>query len=219
MTRRKAILCTVYCVLFLSASAGAQIEISGPQSGILGPGTYLVVGDISVQSGDSLEIVPGTTFIHNGDASNFKWLISGKFTAAGVEADSIYFLSQNSVGVWERWGGLLFLSGAPAAIIDYCVVDGGMAHYQATGDNDAVVYINSGSSLTLTHSRVSNNTSNMEGGGVAANNTVLLIDSCLIVNNIQLAKGKGVGVKIVECSDSSILNSVIAYNQSALGGT
>lgn len=215
MKFRKAAMLIVSCAVVFAASVGAQTEISGSQSGILGPGTYLVVGDISVQSGDSLEIVPGTTFIHNGDASNFRWLIFGKFTAAGVDGDSIYFVSQESVTMWNRWGGLCFQPNAPAAVIDYCVVDGGMA----TGDYHSVVSIFGGSSLTLTHSRISNNTSGFEGGGVFARNTVLLIDSCRIINNHQLSKGKGVGICIWECSDSKILNSVIAYNTSELEGS
>ncbi len=205
-------------VLVFTTLTVAQTQISGPQSGTLGPGNYIVIGDITVASGDSLTIVPGTTFMHPGSNSNIKWLISGKFTAAGVEGDSIYFCSQDSVGVWERWGGLLFLSGAPAAVIDYCVIDGGMAYCVGSEEYHAVVNIDSGSSLTLTHTRVSNNNSNFEGGGVAAYNTIIHIDSCLICNNYQLGKGKGVGVEILQCSDSSILNSIIAYNESALLG-
>lgn len=208
----------VLFALVLAPRTAAQILLSGPQSGTLGPGDYIVTGNITVASGDSLTIVPGTTFIHPGSTSNIKWLISGKFTAAGVEGDSIYFCSQDSVDVWERWGGLLFLSGAPAAVIDYCVIDGGMAHSLGSEEYHAVVNIDSGSSLTLTHTRVSNNNGNFEGGGVAAYNTVIHIDSCLICDNYQLGKGKGVGVEILQCSDSSILNSVIARNESALVG-
>ncbi|GEM_PF-653926 len=205
-------------VLVFTPLAVAQTPLSGPQSGTLGPGNYIVTDNITVASGDSLTIVPGTTFIHPGSSSNIKWLISGKFTASGVEGDSIYFCSQDSVGVWERWGGILILSGAPAAVIDYCVIDGGMANCQDSEEYRAVVNIDSGSSLTLTHTRISNNSGNFEGGGVAANNTVIHIDSCLICNNYQLGKGKGVGVEILQCSDSSILNSIIARNESALVG-
>lgn len=215
MKFRKAAMLIVSCAVVFVVSASAQTEISGPQSGTLGPGSYIVTGNITVATDDSLTIVPGTTFSHNGSTSNYRWLISGKFTAAGVEGDSIYFLSQESVTLWNRWGGLCFQPDAPAAVIDYCVVDGGMA----TGDYLSVVNISGGSSLTLTHSRISNNTSGCEGGGVAAINTVLLIDSCRIVNNHQLSKGKGVGIFISECSDSKILNSIIAYNISELEGT
>ena len=104
------ILVIVALYLFVG-SAFAQEQISGPQSGILGPGTYLVVGDIQVERTATLEIVPGTEFLHNG---NWTWEISGQLNAAGVEGDSILFVRQNPIDN-HRWGGIRFLAGASNA--------------------------------------------------------------------------------------------------------
>ena len=99
MNNRKTLM--LWCILLLAASSAAQTEISGPQSGTLGPGTYLVTAEISVQSGNSLTILPGTTFLHNG---NHRWIISGEFTAEGTEADSIVFVPQDTLEI-HMWGG------------------------------------------------------------------------------------------------------------------
>jgi hypothetical protein len=57
-------------LLFLFASL-TLAQLSGPLGGTLGPGTYHVIGNISVESGDSLRLVPGTTFTFDGPY-NFK---------------------------------------------------------------------------------------------------------------------------------------------------
>lgn len=187
----------------------AQQEISGPQSGTLGPGNYLVVGDIQVETGESLTIVPGTTFIHG--SGNYKWEIYGQFTAVGTENDSIYFLSQDGVGQYQRWSALRFMDGAPVAVLDYCVVDNCYLSY--SNDYVAGVNVNGGLGLTLTHSRVSNCYSwHMCGGVFVKNAANVLIDSCRIVGNHAVNHPKGSGIHLENCGDAQILHSVIAYN-------
>ncbi|NOQ23320.1 MAG: hypothetical protein GQ565_11825 [Candidatus Aegiribacteria sp.] len=208
MRLRKRPLFMTVCVIIFAPSAGAQTEISGSQSGTLGPGTYLVTGEISVESGNSLTIAPGTTFFHNG---NHKWIISGHLTAEGAEGDSILFVRQDPV-VEHRWGGLRFQTGAPAAILDYCVIDHCyMPDY--TGPN-ASITVNGSQGLTLKHSRVSNGACNNDHGGIYAANTTVIIENCVIRDNEAVNHPKGVGVFLENCTDSQILYSVIGDNRS-----
>ena len=205
----RSLIIVLFMVLFIGMPVFAQQQISGLQSGTLGPGTYLVVGDISVQSGDSLIIVPGTTFLHNG---NHKWLISGKFTAVGASEDSIYFIRQDAVP-GHRWGALRFLNGAPVAVLDYCVVDHCYIEYSDTYPAGVNVY--GGQGISLTHSRVSNCYSwGDHASGVYVYNGVVLIDSCRIDSNYVINHPRGPGIYLENCDNAEIKHSVIAYNNS-----
>ncbi len=208
---RNLLLTAIYV---LAAPLYAQSEISGPQSGTLGPGTYLVVGEISVASGNSLTIAPGTIFLHNG---NHKWLISGQFTAEGTAEDSILFVRQNPIND-HQWGGLHFIDGAPIADLDYCVIDHCLLGFSMDYFASINVY-NGGSGLSLRHSRVTNANMYFYGGAVYVNNASVLIDSCLISNNYLANNPRGLSVYLVDCSDAALLNSEFGYNQSSLGGT
>jgi hypothetical protein len=183
----------------------AQLEISGPQSGTLGPGDYIVVGDIVVESGTSLTIISGTTFNHDG---SYNWEIYGSFNAVGAENDSIYFIREG----FYRWGSLRFMSNAPVAVMDYCVVED---CYQEYSENYiSAVNVTGGMGLILTHSRVSDCKSMNYASGVYVANSVAYIDSCKILNNGVVNHLKGPGIYLKNCADSYILNSIIAHNYS-----
>jgi len=198
----------LWCVLFAAASSVAQTEISGPQSGTLGPGTYLVTAEISVQEGDSLTIMPGTTFLHSG---NHRWIISGKFTAEGTEADSIVFVPQDTLEI-HMWGGLRFQTDAPVATLDYCVID----HCYMSDYNgpSASVSVYGSQGITITHCRISNAACNNDHGAICALNTTVLIDNCLLRDNTAVNHPKGMGVFLDNCTDSEILHTIISGNTS-----
>lgn len=104
-------------VMLYSVSTLAQL--SGPLSGSLGPGTYTVVGDISIPSSGSLTIQPGTTFLFDG---SYGFDIYGKLYAIGTETDSIKF--QRNL-FYHTWYGLDFhLSLSDSSRLEYCVIEG-----------------------------------------------------------------------------------------------
>jgi hypothetical protein len=191
----------------------AQKKISGIQSGTLGPGKYIVTGNIKIETGKCLIIAPGTTFIH--DSGNYIWEIHGSFKAIGTQKDSIYFLSKEGVEQNKHWSGLRFLEGSPAAILDYCVIDNAFIH----PDFDAMIneYLSAvnvwkGKGITIKHSRISNNYSTYCGGGIYVYDSFVFIDSCNISHNYQANLAKGVGIFLENSNNSKIMNSVIAYN-------
>lgn len=195
---------------FGSVQVFAQTEISGSQSGILGPGTYLVVGDIEILSRDTLEIVPGTTFLHNG---NHTWNIDGLLLALGAEGDSINFLRQNPIDE-HRWGGIRFQDGAcNSCTIDYCIIDhcyvnsGYLPPYLYGGG----IYV-SGADITVSNTRISNCEAFWDGAGIYADGADITVDHCLIVDNEAIQGANGGGILLNNCVAAQIKNSVIARN-------
>lgn len=106
----------LFCFLGLSSSPAQNI--SGPLSGVLGPGTYTVVGSISVLYGQSLNIQSGTTFLFTGD---YDFDIYGYLHAAGTETDSIIFRRDSGI----PWNGIDFNSiASDSSILEYCLITG-----------------------------------------------------------------------------------------------
>lgn len=196
---------SILCVVVACVSVFAQQQISGSQSGTLGPGEYSVTGNITVGSGKTLTIKPGTKFFHNG---GYNWNISGTLMAQGSAEDSIYFTRKGST----TWNGISFTSGAPAAILDYCVVE-------YIKGNSSAIFSNASKGLTVSHSRVSNCVNGNYGGTIKGHKTVLLVDHCLINNNKTIGHPKGNGVCVDRCTDAKILNTVFANNSNTDNGS
>ena len=98
-------------------------QLSGPLSGTLGPGTYDVVGNISVESGDSLTLMPGTTFQFDGA---YSFSIYGTLLAEGTEGDSIIFTTDTLANP-ERWRGLRFYEATSSGSqLIYCIIEYGL---------------------------------------------------------------------------------------------
>ena len=206
---KRSMLVSLLCFI-LVGFAQAQ-EISGPQSGTLGPGTYTVIGDISVRSGETLEIVPGTEFLHDG---NHTWTIEGLFTAQGSVGDSIKFVRQNPIEQ-HRWGGLRFqLSASSACVLDYCVIDQVyIPSSQPINYHGGGIYID-GIDLTISNTRISNCSAQGDGGGIYASNSAVTIDHCLIVENEEYAYNAGGGIALSSCDGAMVTHSIIAHNSS-----
>lgn len=208
--RRRVFMGLLLLCLLAGSAALAQPQISGPQSGTLGPGTYLVVGDIRVLPGTTLTIVPRTTFLHNG---HWFWYIYGQLNASGAEGDSIYFVRQQPIAD-HRWRGIRFQSGSsPASMIDYCVIDNAEI---PSGTSSTLVgggIFTDGVAFTVSNTRISNCDAYWGGGGMYIKNTAgMVIDHCLIVDNTATLGANGGGIYLYNCTNAQIKNCVIARN-------
>lgn len=94
-------------------------EISGPVTGTIGPGTYYVIGNISVPVGDSLTIAPGTELLFHGGCT---FAVYGYLEAVGTEADSIFFKRRYFASLWE--GIILYNYSSDDNHLTYCRIDG-----------------------------------------------------------------------------------------------
>jgi hypothetical protein len=190
--------------------ASAQPSISGPQSGTLGPGTYIVDGGISVSAGQTLTIAPGTTFLHTG---SFSWVISGELHAVGTLSQPIQFLAQDPVED-HLWGGLRFLPGHSSnSLLEWCEI----SHCQGSDDSLNIYYYGSaaylsGGGLTLRQCTISNCEAGYGGGFEIVNASDIEIDHCTIENCVSLTGGGG--LHVTSSNNVLITNCVIKNNSS-----
>jgi hypothetical protein len=204
MSKKK--LLTVLTLMLISACAFAQPQISGAQSGTLGPGDYIVVGDIRVVSGAVLTIAPNTRFLHTGA---YKWEISGQLNINGAEGDSVIFTRQQPIDQ-HKWRGIRFLAGSSAqssvnyAVIEWCNYPSGTTYYGLG------MYINVG--ISVTNSRISNCSSYWDGAGIYVNGCTAIIDHCVITDNSSNSGSNGGGIVLNNAGSSQITNCIIARN-------
>jgi hypothetical protein len=138
---------SLHTLLFLATtSTFAQEQLSGAQSGMLSPGLYDVIDDISVEQQATWTLEPG---VHLRFLSDTELLIRGTLIAEGTEADSIRFArySEN-----EPWSGIE-IYGWGYARFAYSVI---------TGSNQTAVYGHNNGKFYLYGSRVSNNSSTQD---------------------------------------------------------
>lgn len=170
----KAVL-MVLITFFISLQVNAQQQISGSQSGVLGPGEYLVTGNITVGSGKALTIKPGTKFLHNG---NHSWEISGEFRAEGTLEDSIYFIRKDAVA-GHRWDGIQIQGNSTdSSILSYCIVDN---CHTPTNTYGAGLRLKKGC-IVVRNSRITNCEAEA-GGGICSSGDNVLIENCYIAYN------------------------------------
>jgi len=201
----------IITLLVLSVPLAAQPQIQGPQSGVLGPGNYLVVGDISVPSGETLTILPSTVFLHNG---YWYWRIYGTLQAVGTAEDSIKWLREEAVPE-DRWAGLRFQSGAPpGSEISYSVIEYGYVPTNGPSSDLGGCLFSNGVPLTVSRCRISFGDSWWGGGGICASYVDgLNIDHCLIADN-EDNEWMGGGILLINCSNVDISYNEIIRNTS-----
>ncbi len=203
----------IFLILFAAACIFniSIAQLAGPLSGTLGPGTFTVVGGISVQNGDSLTIAPGTRFNFTG---YYEFDVDGYLYAVGTENDSITFQPSDTS---FTWGGIDFNSIANNfSRLGYCLVRGGYASgaYPESSGGGILCY---GSSPIISNCTVSGNAADSSGGGVACNdNSNPTITDCLISGNS--ANLYGGGISVFYGSSLTIRRSTVCENSSSGGG-
>jgi len=177
----------------------AQQQISGAQSGTLGPGSYTVVGNITVDAGKKLTVAPGTKFSHSGA---YSWAISGQLSAVGEAGKKIEFIRSGTT----QWGGIKFLQGSSnESILDYCVIDN--CYSSQSGAGISVT----GVPVTIRNSTISNCKTGGYGAGINAYNSSLTISNCIIESNNCPANG-GSAINLDDCNKATVQYCTIRKN-------
>ncbi len=200
--------------LLLLHQSRAQTHIQGIQTGTLGPGAYIVDGNIEVPSGCQLTVTPGTEFLHTG---YFRWTIRGEIIAAGTEQSPIRFDRLSPIED-HKWGSIHFLEGSSTqSLLQYCVLDyskniEGISSYRDGG----AIHLE-GVGITIRNCTISNSYTSGEGGGIFARGAEnMLIEGCRIINCRSDVNGGGIFIGwTVTCQ---VKECVIAYNSAALAG-
>lgn len=142
----KKLLTTSLLVTLVFFTAYAQL--SGPLSGVIGPGTYHVISSIAVEYLDTLTIEPGTTFLFDG---GYSFGIYGCLYALGSEEDSIKFKANPGSIPWD--GFVFHPTASDSSLLEYCYISGSDAQ-------GVEIYI---SSPTLRYCTITNNNCNSAG--------------------------------------------------------
>jgi hypothetical protein len=203
---RKSTICiaALLFVWLIPRLLNAQPTIHGQQTGILGPGSYIVDGDFGVPAGQTLTIRPGTTFYFTG---HYTFYVYGLLNAVGNEDSLIYFIRQQAIEE-HRWGGIRFQSGASdGCILNYCIIDNcknlTFPNYYGAG-----IY-SDGVDVTIQHTRISNCLAS-SGGGLYATGAQIQMDHCQVIKN---EAGNGGGIYLLNSDGAEIHNSLIARNK------
>ena len=199
--------------LLLGIAQAGFGQLSGPLSGTLGPGIYHVVGDISVESGDSLRLLPGTTFTFDGP---YPFKIYGILLAEGTETDSIVFTTDTLANP-SRWRGLRFYgSETSGSRLSYCLIENGLAPGVWPDPNSfgGGVYLDD-TSPSFAHCVFANDSAQYDGGAVYCSSSFSIFTSCIFSRNSSYGGGGA-----ISCSYSSpnFLNCRFIGNRTHGGG-
>jgi len=187
---------TVILLLLLACASASLAQLSGPLSGILGPGIFHVVDTISVELGDSLTLLPGTTFTFNG---GYPFQIYGTLLAEGTENDSIVFTTDTLANP-DKWRGLRFSgSSALGNRLAYCRIERGYATGYWMDNCGGGVYCDD-SSPTFANCIIANNTATSAGGGLFCIYSAPAFTNCTFTHNTAQNAGGGVCCDISSAS-------------------
>ncbi len=201
--------------LFLSLAQASVGQLSGPLSGMLGPGVYHIVDTISVESIDTLRLLPGTTFTFDG---GYPFRIYGTLLAEGTERDLIVFTTDTLVNPY-RWRGLRFEGpGSSGCRLSHCHMNRGYVDWPEYAGG-AIYCLRS--SPTFASCTIVNNTATW-GGGVVCNACSPAFENCLISGNAatdEMGFGVGGGVYVVDSASHPIFTKCkITGNWADRGG-
>ena len=169
--------------------------LSGYISGVLENSLYIVVGDVTLDSDDSLMIEPGAIILFTGP---YDFRIFGVLTAIGTEEDSIFFLPDEE----EYWGGIdLWMPSV--TILKYC-------HIEGSGDNNTGLNIID-AEATVEHCLIIGNTR----GVISAYYSQGEFDDCIICCN---SRDYGAGITCYDQSNLIFNNCVIERNNASSSG-
>jgi Right handed beta helix region/Secretion system C-terminal sorting domain len=198
----KRVLLTV-CLLVVFAGVGtAQPTISGAQSGTLGPGEYIVIGDLSIDNGSTLTIEPGTTFLFDG-SYNFRIPGNSTLIAQGTETDSIKFMPNTGHGV-TQWEHLIFEGTGSEDVLSYCLITGGD---QIEGGAIRCLH----SSPTINNCVLRGNSANDGGAIFCYESSPMIINTVIAENSARF----GAGIQCRDLSSPTFKNCTITGNTSS----
>ena len=155
-------------ILGVSSLPGlAQTNVSGDQSGVWAASgsPFLVTGDVTVPSGQTLAIEPGVVVSFQG---YHRLRVQGNLQAEGTSEAGIVFTTDNpTVG----WHGIRFRNAQNTSRLTYCLIEHGKSNDGDYPDNLGGGVLNYGADLVVDRCRFENNSSVLHGGGLYAINS------------------------------------------------
>ena len=216
----KKILITSTIILFAMINLYSQTEVSGNQYGnwTAENSPYLVVGDVTVPNGSTLDIDAGVTVNFQG---YYQFIVNGNLQAVGTETDSIFFTTDNpSIG----WGGIR-VDSDDIISLSYCRIEFGKTsgeYPDIHGGGMALLTSNAIVSNCVFADNDATGQSNGMGGAIYAINTgtqsetLTRFTDCKFIRNH--AYGEGGAIKFTSDGHTEIKNCEFIENDCNYGG-
>ena len=212
---------TLTILIVISISISAQTQVSGNQSGTwtLSASPYLVVGEIVVPSGETLNIEAAVVVNFQG---HYKFTVNGNLQALGTETDSIFFTTDDQL---TAWGGIRFDGSQGISNLSYCRIEFGKTageYPDIHGGGIALL----GSDAIISNCVFADNDASGEdngmGGAIYANGTgsdlgpLTQIIDCKFIRNH--AYGEGGAIKFTGDMNTEIIGCEFIENDCNYGG-
>ena len=169
---------------------------------------YLINGNITVPAGATLTIDPGVQVLFQ---SWYSLTVNGTLIADGTASAPILFTADSSS---PGWLGIRFINASDSSSLSYAIVEKGHASGADPLNRGGGIYID-GSSPTISHSTIRNNTATYSGGGIYLNNSNATLIANTIINNGTQSNGGGLAVWY---SNPVLTDNVISGNTVSISG-
>ena len=196
---------TIIILFFIVNTGLAQIEIpAGNVSGtwIETSSPYNINGEITIADATTLTIEPGVVVEFQG---HYKLIVEGVLLAIGTESDTIEFTVNDTTGLFNTeittggWHGIRFINNTSvdSSKIVYCKIQYGKATDGDSGtgiedDKGGAIYNNSFSKLLIENCLIDNNIASYYGGGIYNYESAIIINKNIISNNNSEWEGGGI---------------------------
>ncbi|MBC8233343.1 carboxypeptidase regulatory-like domain-containing protein [bacterium] len=209
------------CLFLIAAVASAQTIIPGGDvSGtwdVLGS-PYLIEGDITVPSGETLNIKPGVEVIFQ---SWYKLTVNGYLEAVGTASNLILFTAPEPgpPGPGPGWLGIRFINAPDSSHLSFCIIEHGRARAAAPYDRGGGIYCEN-SNPVISDSIIRENFVSDKGGAIYCLQSAPIISGNIIIDNLvgYGASGSGGGI-YCQNSNPQIIGNIISENEvSVFGG-
>ncbi|MDO9255028.1 MAG: T9SS type A sorting domain-containing protein [Bacteroidales bacterium] len=182
---------------------------------------YLIEGDISISSGQSLTVEPGVLVEFQ---DHYKFNVQGQLLAVGTRNDSIRFTIDDTTGFrnlsvpYGGWHGMRFGNSTPGddtSRISFCRLEWGKAVGGSPYNNGGAIAVESYDNLVISNSLISHSFAAYAGGGIAISNSAIIVKGNTIYQN---GAGFACGGIAVSSCDPQIINNKIENNVALSSG-
>jgi len=175
---------------------------------------YLIDGDITVPSGQTLTIGPGVEVLFQGW---YSLTVNGTLIADGSEAAPILFGGGHATAGWL---GIRFMDAPDGSRLTYAIVENGRATGADPFDKGGGIYVANSSPL-ISHSTIRNNLAKSSGGGIYLTNANASLIANTIVNNTagQFGNSANGGGLAIWYSNPVVTDNIISGNSVYIAGS